>query len=478
MGLLVVRETRRAGPGPGGPGRAPGRPARGGGHRPAQAAAHRRPHDRRAAAGAAHRARGLRRSRPRRRRPELRRRRVRGDRPARRAAGPSVPAGLDALPAARAAARERRPRDRRRGAQGRRRRARHRGLRAERLLRHVHALLEKKPTISLPSALEVLRTKVGDCNEHTALYVAMARSLGLPARVAVGLVQLRGAFYYHAWPEVWIDEAAGRGRWLAVDPTLNQFPADATHVRLARGGLDKQAAILGLIGRASLDVLEVQLRPGAVPVLVGRAACGPAAARPRPAAPPERGGCWSSPGKTPMIRVEDLVKTFGRFRAVDGVSLDVAPGEIHGFLGPNGAGKTTTIRMIAGLLKPTSGRVDDRRPRPRARDRGRPSGRSASSPTAPSSTRSSRRSSSCASTAGLYGLEGPPLERRALRAAGDLRARLLARRAGRELLARHEAAAGDVRGLPARAARRAGRRADGRPRPARRAADQGRVPRA
>jgi ABC-2 type transport system ATP-binding protein len=58
-----------------------------------------------------------------------------------------------------------------------------------------------------------------------------------------------------------------------------------------------------------------------------------------------------------MILVENLVKTFGSFRAVDGVSLEVAPGEIHGFLGPNGAGKTTTIRMIAGLLKPTAGRV-------------------------------------------------------------------------------------------------------------------------
>jgi ABC-2 type transport system ATP-binding protein len=58
-----------------------------------------------------------------------------------------------------------------------------------------------------------------------------------------------------------------------------------------------------------------------------------------------------------VILVESLVKTFGSFRAVDGVSLDVKPGEIHGFLGPNGAGKTTTIRMIAGLLKPSSGRV-------------------------------------------------------------------------------------------------------------------------
>ena len=59
-----------------------------------------------------------------------------------------------------------------------------------------------------------------------------------------------------------------------------------------------------------------------------------------------------------MIAVHDLVKQYGKFTAVDGITLDVRPGEIHGFLGPNGAGKTTTLRMIAGLLKPTSGRVE------------------------------------------------------------------------------------------------------------------------
>jgi len=58
-----------------------------------------------------------------------------------------------------------------------------------------------------------------------------------------------------------------------------------------------------------------------------------------------------------MIAIHDLVKRYGAFTAVDGVTLDVRPGEIHGFLGPNGAGKTTTLRMIAGLLKPTSGRI-------------------------------------------------------------------------------------------------------------------------
>ncbi len=58
-----------------------------------------------------------------------------------------------------------------------------------------------------------------------------------------------------------------------------------------------------------------------------------------------------------MIAVTHLVKRYGNFTAVDGVSLDVTPGQIHGFLGPNGAGKTTTIRMIAGLLRPTSGQI-------------------------------------------------------------------------------------------------------------------------
>ena len=58
-----------------------------------------------------------------------------------------------------------------------------------------------------------------------------------------------------------------------------------------------------------------------------------------------------------MIAIHDLVKQYGAFTAVDGISLDVKPGEIHGFLGPNGAGKTTTLCMIAGLLKPTSGRI-------------------------------------------------------------------------------------------------------------------------
>ena len=142
---------------------------------------------------------------------------------------------------------------------------------AERLTRYVNGLLDKKPTVSIPSAREVLRTKVGDCNEHTSLFVAMARAAGIPARINVGLVFVRGAFYYHAWPEVYIDEGGNRGLWLPVDPTLNEFPADATHVRLARGGLEKQTAILPLIGRLKMTVLDLDVVPDSRKIFAGAA---------------------------------------------------------------------------------------------------------------------------------------------------------------------------------------------------------------
>ncbi|WP_159621452.1 ABC transporter ATP-binding protein [Ruania rhizosphaerae] len=60
---------------------------------------------------------------------------------------------------------------------------------------------------------------------------------------------------------------------------------------------------------------------------------------------------------TDVITIENLVKDYGRVRALDGLNLSIAPGEVHGLLGPNGAGKTTTIRILLGLLRPTSGTV-------------------------------------------------------------------------------------------------------------------------
>jgi ABC-2 type transport system ATP-binding protein len=59
-----------------------------------------------------------------------------------------------------------------------------------------------------------------------------------------------------------------------------------------------------------------------------------------------------------MIRVQELVKKFGHFTAVDNISFEVARGEIFAFLGPNGAGKTTTIKMLTTLLSPTHGTLE------------------------------------------------------------------------------------------------------------------------
>src|SRR2546421_7207174 len=59
-----------------------------------------------------------------------------------------------------------------------------------------------------------------------------------------------------------------------------------------------------------------------------------------------------------MIRLENLTKLYGSFVAVDDISLHVPRGVLYGCLGPNGAGKTTTLRMIAGILRPTAGRIE------------------------------------------------------------------------------------------------------------------------
>lgn len=120
---------------------------------------------------------------------------------------------------------------------------------ARRLNEWVYGELEKDVTLSIPSALQVLEAREGDCNEHTVLYVALARALGLPARTAAGLVQVGGRFYYHAWPEVWL------GRWVAADPTLGQFPADASHLRFLVGSLARQVELVRLIGRLRLEVV-------------------------------------------------------------------------------------------------------------------------------------------------------------------------------------------------------------------------------
>ncbi len=98
-----------------------------------------------------------------------------------------------------------------------------------------------------PSAVQVLARRRGDSNEHTVLFVALARALGLPARPVAGLLYLRDRFYYHAWAEVYLDD------WVAVDPTFDQFPADAAHLRFVVGGLARRLELVQLLGSLTLE---------------------------------------------------------------------------------------------------------------------------------------------------------------------------------------------------------------------------------
>ena len=126
---------------------------------------------------------------------------------------------------------------------------------ARRLYTFVYTNVRKAPTIGIPNGLQVLRTLRGDCNEHTALFVSLARAAGIPSRIAAGVVYspaLGHAFYYHAWPEVRLGQAEA---WVALDPTLGEFPAKATHLKLVTGDLDRQIEIIGMIGRLALEVV-------------------------------------------------------------------------------------------------------------------------------------------------------------------------------------------------------------------------------
>jgi len=113
----------------------------------------------------------------------------------------------------------------------------------------VYREIAKQPTVSIPNALQVLDSKKGDCNEHTVLFNALARAAGIPAKTVVGVVYLRGAFFYHAWSEVWL------GEWISLDSVLNQFPADVTHVKFLEGEIDRQIDLLQLIGNLKIEVL-------------------------------------------------------------------------------------------------------------------------------------------------------------------------------------------------------------------------------
>lgn len=116
------------------------------------------------------------------------------------------------------------------------------------IYRWVNTTVTRTPVVSLPSALDVLLKPEGDCNEHTYLFVGLARAAGLPALIRVGLTLHEGRFYYHAWPSVYV------GRWLDMDPTLGLPAVNAAYISLVEGELAEQMKLMSVIGQLKVEI--------------------------------------------------------------------------------------------------------------------------------------------------------------------------------------------------------------------------------
>ncbi len=125
-------------------------------------------------------------------------------------------------------------------------------IKAEAIFSWVYKSVKKEITISLPSALDVLNTMKGDCNEHTYLFVALARASNIPSRITTGLVFTKGKYYYHAWPSVYIED-----KWFEMDPTWGQTYVDAGHIAIINGEIENQFRLLNLMGQINIEITEV-----------------------------------------------------------------------------------------------------------------------------------------------------------------------------------------------------------------------------
>ncbi len=129
------------------------------------------------------------------------------------------------------------------------------------LERFVHSYLKSKNfSTAFASALEVLETREGDCTEHAVLLAALARAVGIPARVAIGLVYQEDKFYYHMWNELYVDE-----RWIAFDATLAEGGIGGAHILLAHSHLHGASAfsaflpVLNVLGQGlKIEVMDQQ----------------------------------------------------------------------------------------------------------------------------------------------------------------------------------------------------------------------------
>ncbi|MCX8066014.1 MAG: transglutaminase-like domain-containing protein [Candidatus Hydrogenedentes bacterium] len=127
-------------------------------------------------------------------------------------------------------------------------------VKSKKIFDWVYKNIKKQPSFNLPSALAVLESRYGDCNEHAVLFTALARAVGIPTQICIGLVwsgELE-AFGYHAWVEVFC------GDWIPMDPTLGQEIADATHIKLIEGNIEQWTRLALYINQVQVEVISIE----------------------------------------------------------------------------------------------------------------------------------------------------------------------------------------------------------------------------
>jgi hypothetical protein len=118
------------------------------------------------------------------------------------------------------------------------------------LTANLYFTVKTMPLFVLTNSADIFDSKSGDHLQRAVMFTSFARAAGLPVRMVGGMVYRDGYFYFHTWPEAWF------GKWIPVDPTLAQFPADVTHIPLAQGSLGDIAAMAERLRSVNIEVLE------------------------------------------------------------------------------------------------------------------------------------------------------------------------------------------------------------------------------
>ena len=117
----------------------------------------------------------------------------------------------------------------------------------------IYGNMQTKADIGITrSTSDVLESRVGVCRDYAMLFAGLARSVGIPSKIAAGLLYTSGAFYYHAWVECYV------GKWIPFDATMSTDFVDATHIKLAEGSATSMFSLARVIGNLKAEVKGVK----------------------------------------------------------------------------------------------------------------------------------------------------------------------------------------------------------------------------